>query len=195
MFEKIEFVKSVFEIKLLPKNRLKEVVLCGRSNVGKSTFINSLFVAKKKIAKVSSTPGKTRSINYYSVDDKFFLVDLPGFGFASVAKSEKEKWNNLIDAFFAVENERRILLHLIDIRHPDTKMDLEFSKFIIGKDITPIVILTKHDKAKQSEISEAKRKVKLLYESAASAINIFSYSAITGYGKKDLVKCLTTLLV
>ena len=92
---KIKFIKSVFTTKDLPTERMPELVLCGRSNVGKSTFINSLS-KQKNIAKTSSTPGKTRSINYYLVEDKFYLVDLPGYGYAKVPKKEKFVWQRLI---------------------------------------------------------------------------------------------------
>ena len=98
--KKIEFVKSVSELTQLPKIELPEIVLAGRSNVGKSTFINSLF-KRKGIAKTSSTPGKTRTINYYLVDNKFYFVDLPGFGYAKVAKKERDYWERLLIKYFS----------------------------------------------------------------------------------------------
>lgn len=190
MFKNIEFNKSVFDSKLLPTNKLPEVVLCGRSNVGKSSFINSLMNVNK-IAKVSSTPGKTKSINYYLIDNKFYLVDLPGFGFASVSQAEKEKWKALISSFFGIESDLRIVVHLVDIRHPETKADEEFSRFILAKEILPIVLLTKHDKAKQSEVSFAKKSVASLYK---SKVKIITYSSMTGFGKKEVLNALKEAL-
>ena len=98
MFTKIYFERSVFRLIDLPKKSLPEVILCGRSNVGKSSFINSIF-NRKDLARISSTPGKTRSINYYNIDEKFYLVDLPGFGYAKVSKVEREKWGKLVAEF------------------------------------------------------------------------------------------------
>src|SRR3989339_1840308 len=99
MFEKQQFIKSAFNLSEIPKCRLPEVVLCGRSNVGKSSFINSLF-NKKGLAKTSSSPGKTKSLNFYLVEKKFYMVDLPGFGYAKVSKTEREKWQKLIEDYF-----------------------------------------------------------------------------------------------
>lgn len=189
MFQKVEFVKSVFDVNLLPKNKLPEVVLCGRSNVGKSSFINSLLKIKN-LAKVSSTPGKTKSINYFLVDEKFYLVDLPGFGYAAVSKAEKEKWSDLITFYFNTQNDSRIVIHLIDIRHPGTKMDQTFAEFLLAKKIIPIVILTKQDKAKQSEISSAMKEVKNVYDTAESNFKLLTYSAVTGFGRKEVLSCL-----
>ncbi|MDP3580757.1 MAG: ribosome biogenesis GTP-binding protein YihA/YsxC, partial [Ignavibacteria bacterium] len=98
--KKIEFVKAVYKLTELPKEILPEVVLCGRSNVGKSSFVNSLL--NSKVAKTSSTPGKTRSINYYKIENKFYFVDLPGFGYAKVSKGEREAWQKLLHSFFAL---------------------------------------------------------------------------------------------
>lgn len=189
MFQKVEFIKSVFDVKLLPKNKLPEVVLCGRSNVGKSSFINSLLKVKN-LAKVSSTPGKTKSINYFLVDEKFYLVDLPGFGFAAVSKSEKEKWGELITSYFNTRNDSRIVIHLIDIRHPGTKLDRTFADFLLAKKIIPIIILTKQDKAKQSEISSAKREAENVYGAIEPNFKLLTYSAVTGFGRKDVISCL-----
>ena len=113
MFENQKFITSVFNISDLPKQSLPEVVLCGRSNVGKSSFINSLF-NRKDLAKTSSTPGKTRSINYYQIDNNFFIVDLPGYGYAKASMSERKKWGKLINDFFSVSKNIKLTIHLLD---------------------------------------------------------------------------------
>jgi GTP-binding protein len=112
MFKKQEFVKSVYNVSQLPETKKPEIILCGRSNVGKSSFINSLF-NRKDLAKISSTPGKTRSINYYLINEKFYIVDLPGFGYAKISKKEREFWGNLIKDFLnASGNINRLSLML-----------------------------------------------------------------------------------
>ena len=116
MFENQKYITSVFSTSELPKERLPEVVLCGRSNVGKSSFINSLF-NRKNLAKTSSTPGKTRSINYYDIDSRFYMVDLPGYGYAKISQSERKKWGKLVNDFFANSNHIHLTIHIIDSRH------------------------------------------------------------------------------
>ena len=98
MFKDIQFYKSVFELNALPKSNPQQLILCGRSNVGKSSFINSIS-NRKGIAKTSSTPGKTRSINFYLADNKFFIVDLPGFGYAKTSQKEREKWGKIVSKY------------------------------------------------------------------------------------------------
>ena len=117
MFDSQKFVKSVYNLKDLPKEKLPEVILCGRSNVGKSSFINSLF-SRKDLAKISSTPGKTRSINYYLIDDKFYIVDLPGYGFAKTSKKEREYWGKLIGDFIS-ESKNIVLAFELSLRCPN----------------------------------------------------------------------------
>ena len=104
MFENQKFITSAFQTTEIPKERLPEVVLCGRSNVGKSSFINSLF-NRKNLAKTSSTPGKTRSINYYDIDSKFYIVDLPGYGYAKISQAERKKWGKLVNDFFSISGQ------------------------------------------------------------------------------------------
>ena len=123
MFENQKFIASAFSIAELPKEKLPEVVLCGRSNVGKSSFINSLF-NRKNLAKTSSTPGKTRSINYYDIDSKFYLVDLPGYGYAKISQSERKKWGKLINDFFTTSKNIVLTVHVLDSRHKPTELDL-----------------------------------------------------------------------
>jgi len=98
MFKNIQFYRSVFELETLPKSELPQLILCGRSNVGKSSFINSIS-NRKSLAKTSTTPGKTRSINFYLAEDKFFIVDLPGFGYAKTSQKEREKWGKLVSKY------------------------------------------------------------------------------------------------
>ncbi len=111
---KIEFVKSVTALDQLPELELPEIALAGRSNVGKSSFINTLF-NRKGLAKTSSTPGKTRTLNYYNIENKFYLVDLPGFGYAKVSKTERENWERLLIKYFQNNLNITRIIHFIDI--------------------------------------------------------------------------------
>jgi len=131
---KMKFIKSVYRTRDLPNKSIPELVLCGRSNVGKSSFINSLS-KQKNIAKTSSTPGKTRSINYYLVEDKFYLVDLPGYGYAKVSEIEKVKWQKLISLYILNSNNIALTYHLIDSRQLATHLDLLLNEMLIQNEI------------------------------------------------------------
>ncbi len=180
----ITFIKSVYHIDQLPKKSLPEVILCGRSNVGKSSFINSLF--GKKIAKTSSSPGKTRSINYYLVNEKFYMVDLPGFGYAKVSKSERNRWESLIEKFFLLKRNDRLAIHLIDSRYEPMQNDIQLNNYLKEFKIPYIVILNKIDKLKQSEIEKAKTRITEYFNELIFNENLLTYSSVTGKGKKEI---------
>lgn len=192
--KKIEFIKPVYNLTQLPKRNLPTVVLCGRSNVGKSSFINSLF-SPQKVAKTSSTPGKTRSINYYLVEDKFYLVDLPGFGYAKVSQVERNNWQQLIEKYIEFNRQITLSFHLIDARHNPMPLDIQLNHFIIEQQIPYFVILNKADKLKQTEIALAQKRLIQFFPELILGVNLFLFSATKGIGKKDIVKVLTSLLL
>lgn len=185
MWEKIEFFNPVFKISQLPKQGYPEIILCGRSNVGKSSFINSLF-NKKNLAKTSSTPGKTRSLNYYLIDNKTFLVDLPGFGYAKISQQERDYWKKMIDEYF--KSNRNILraFHLIDSRHPATDLDFQLNQYLREQDIPYVIILNKVDKLKKSEIVLSKKRIINQFPELIFGINLFVYSSVNGSGKTEI---------
>lgn len=180
------FIKSVFHIKDLPRKDLPEVVLCGRSNVGKSSFINTVF-NRKNLAKISSSPGKTRSLNYYLIEENFFLVDLPGYGYATVSKSEKDKWQKLVDDYFRKRESISLAIHFIDSRHPPAELDLVLNEYLVANEIPFIILLSKIDKLKQSEIAVAKENVKVLIRKDFEN-EVFLFSSKSGRGKADIIK-------
>jgi GTP-binding protein len=192
MFQKQEFKCSAYNLTQLPKIRLPEVVLCGRSNVGKSSFINSLF-NRKNLAKTSSTPGKTRSINYYEIDSKFYVVDLPGYGYAKISKAERKKWGILINDFLQNSNHIQLAIHLIDSRHKPTELDISLNSMLRNFNLPYIILLSKIDKLKQSEISKSKKDVILSFPELIDGENLFQYSSVTGLGSKEIKKRLTAL--
>jgi GTP-binding protein len=188
----IIFLKPVYKLSEVPTEELPEVILCGRSNVGKSSFINTLF-NKKNLAKTSSTPGKTRSINYYLVDNSFFMIDLPGFGYAKVSKSERDSWKKMVNNFFERKVDKRIAIHLIDSRHKPMEPDFELNEYLIHNDIPYIIILNKIDKLKQSELSAAKKNIKEFFPNLSYGDNLFHFSSVTGVGKKEIINMLSRL--
>ena len=191
--KKIEFIKAVYSLSELPKQELPTVVLCGRSNVGKSSFINSLF--NTKMAKTSSSPGKTRSINYYLIESKFFLVDLPGFGYAKVSKSERDAWQRLIESYFTKNLNIKLAIHIIDSRHDPMQLDIELNEFLHSRDIPYFLLMNKSDKLKQSELNTAQRRVVKYFPELLPGVNMLLYSTIKGTGRKEIVKLLSSLFL
>lgn len=150
---KADLEKVAVEEKQYPAMNLPEFAFAGRSNVGKSSFINAM-LNRKNLARTSSTPGKTRTINFYKVNDDLRLVDLPGYGYAKVAKSEKEKWAGIINRY--LENRESLVetILLVDIRHEPTALDKQMYDYIIDSGFSGIVIATKKDKIKRSQVDK-----------------------------------------
>lgn len=150
---KAELEKVAVEEKQYPDTNIKEFAFAGRSNVGKSSFINAM-LNRKNLARTSSTPGKTRTINFYRVNDDLRLVDLPGYGYAKVAKSEKEKWAGVINRY--LENRENLVetILLVDIRHEPTALDKQMYDYIIESGFSGIVIATKKDKIKKTQVDK-----------------------------------------
>lgn len=150
---KADLEKVAVEEKQYPKENLPEFAFAGRSNVGKSSFINAM-LNRKNLARTSSTPGKTRTINFYNVNDDLRLVDLPGYGYAKVAKTEKEKWAGIINRY--LENRENLVetILLVDIRHEPTALDKQMYDYILDSGFSGIVIATKKDKIKRSQVDK-----------------------------------------
>lgn len=190
----IEFIKSVSVLNQLPVTELKEIVLAGRSNVGKSTFINSLF-KKKGLAKTSSTPGKTRTINYYLVDSKYYIVDLPGFGYAKVAKKERDYWERLLITYFSENKNISRVIHFIDSRHKPTQLDILLNDYLRELNLPYIVILNKIDKLKQSEVVQSKKDVLKQFPELSLGDNLFLNSSIKEISNKDIYSLLNNTMI
>lgn len=158
-----------------PDENLEEIAFAGRSNVGKSSFINA-FLGRKNLAKTSSKPGKTRTINFYNIDNKFRLVDLPGYGYAKVSKAEKAKWDRLINEYlYARENLKEVFL-LVDIRHEPTKLDVQMYDWIIESGFTGFVIATKYDKISKNKLAKHIKAIKKKLNIEDEGL-IFAYSS------------------
>jgi len=191
MIKKAELYKTAYRKDQLPPEDRPEVAFAGRSNVGKSSLLNSLM--KIKIAKISSKPGKTRSINYYLVNDKYYFVDLPGYGFASVAKTEKAKWNDLMNDYFTNRMSLRMVYVLIDHRHKPQKNDHMMIQWLKSMNLPFMIVLTKSDKLKQSErikkLKEIKRDLSIYGEYL-----YFQTSASKNKGMEELTESILTVL-
>ena len=142
-----------------PGEILEEIAFVGRSNVGKSSFINA-FLGRKNLAKTSSKPGKTRTINFYNIDNRFRLVDLPGYGYAKVSKAEKAKWDKLINEYLHDRENLKEVFLLVDIRHDPTALDVQMYDWIIESGFTGFVIATKYDKISKNKLSEHIKAIK-----------------------------------
>lgn len=167
-----------------PSEDLPELAFVGRSNVGKSSFINS-FLGRKKLAKTSSVPGKTRTINFYRINDKFRLVDLPGYGYAKVSKKEKAKWDKLINEYLHQREALREVFLLVDIRHEPTALDKQMYDWIRETGFTGFVIANKFDKIKKSQIQKHIKQIMKKLEIDDEGL-IFAYSSETKHNKDVL---------
>lgn len=156
--KKVQFIKSAVSPKDYPPPDRAEVAIVGRSNVGKSSLINAIL--NRKIAKVSSSPGKTRLINFFLLNDNMYFVDLPGYGYASVSKKEKEKWKKMIDNYFKTRQNLGLVVLLVDSRHKPTVLDKVMKDYLEDLGIPYIVVATKMDKLNQSEKAKAKKIIK-----------------------------------
>ncbi|HBB20024.1 MAG TPA: YihA family ribosome biogenesis GTP-binding protein [Ruminococcus sp.] len=148
-YNKAEYYASYGKFSQIPAPERIEIAFAGHSNVGKSTLINKLF-NRKNLARVSSVPGKTATINFYSLDPLYF-VDLPGYGYAKVAKSEKERWSGLIEGYLSSDRDIRLVFMLVDMRHAPTKDDVHMINYLIDSEMPFVLVLTKADKLKKME--------------------------------------------
>lgn len=188
--QKAEFITSAVEPDQYPTDHLPYVALVGKSNVGKSSMINTI-TNNNKLAKTSSQPGKTQLVNFYKINDAFYLVDLPGYGFARVSKKEKIKWANMIETFLTTPNLLGIV-QLVDIRHNPTSDDMTMINWIKHFNMPLIVLATKADKLGKTRIKPQINKIRKQLE-LSSDIPLIPFSSETGYGKEDVLEALDQL--
>ena len=143
----------------LPDNKLPEIAFAGKSNVGKSSLINAL-MNRKSLARTSSQPGKTQTINFYNINDAMYLVDLPGYGYAKVPESERAKWGKMIERYLHASKQLKAVFLLVDIRHRPSANDKTMYDWIVYQGYRPIIIATKLDKLKRSQVQKSIKEVK-----------------------------------
>lgn len=157
-YEKAEFKNAYGTFEQLPVSDLPEIAFAGRSNVGKSSLLNKLFM-RKNLARVSSVPGKTITINFYGVDGVNF-VDLPGYGYAKVSRSEKQRWAKMMEGYFNSDRNIKLVIQLVDMRHPPTEDDIMMMEFLESTGIDFVVVMTKSDKLNKGDYKKRLEKSK-----------------------------------
>lgn len=168
----------------LPDNEKPEVAFAGKSNVGKSSLINAL-MNRKSYARISATPGKTQTINFYNINDEIYLVDLPGYGYAKVSEKEKEQWGKLVERYLHGSSQLKAVFLLIDIRHDPSANDRMMYEWILDQGFQPIIILTKLDKLKRSQVQKQIRLVKDGLH-LVPGTKVIPFSSVTKQGRDEI---------
>ena len=176
----------------IPDNKLPEIAFAGKSNVGKSSLINGL-MNRKSLARTSSQPGKTQTINFYNINQLMYLVDLPGYGYAKVSESEKKKWGKMIENYLHVSKQLKAVFLLIDIRHEPSANDKMMYEWIVYQGYDPIMIATKLDKLKRSQVPKALKTVKEGLKLKPNT-TVIPFSAVTKQGRDEIWALMDELI-
>lgn len=176
----------------LPDNKLPEIAFAGKSNVGKSSLINGL-MNRKSLARTSSQPGKTQTINYYNINDQLYFVDLPGYGYATANEKVKAQWGKMIEDYLHKSKQIRAVFLLVDIRHAPSENDRIMYDWISDRGYKPIIIATKLDKIKRSQVA---KQTKLICDTLGVADDtiVISYSALSKQGREEIYELLDRIL-
>jgi GTP-binding protein len=174
-----------------PESKWPEVAFAGRSNVGKSSLLNKL-VRRKRFARVSNTPGRTREVNFFLVNDRFVLVDLPGYGYARISKERRAEWKPLIEGYLRSSKELRGIVQLLDVRHDPTEDDRQMLAFLASVGVPTMFALTKIDKL---TVNQRKARIAALLDLLeVSEDQVISFSAVTGEGRDELAEAVVALV-
>jgi GTP-binding protein len=184
-----EFVLGAASLRQLPKDGLKEIAFLGRSNVGKSSFINRL-CNRKSLARASSEPGKTREMNYYLINREFYFVDLPGYGYAKLPEQVRSSWGNLIEQYLKSREELALVLQLVDARHEPTELDMMMVGWLEYYKIPFLVALTKADKLPTSKMGRFMQSARDHFARFTNCRDVLPFSAVTGLGKQEVVNII-----
>jgi GTP-binding protein len=193
VINKAEFVITAVKPQQYPATSVPEVAFVGRSNVGKSSIINTL-TNRKNLARVGATPGKTREINFYDIDGKLYLVDLPGYGYAKVSKEKKSTWNEIIETYLFSRHQLKLIILLVDIRHAPSSDDKIMYDWIKGHNMPHMIIATKADKVSRGQLKQNLNMIKA--ELAVSdGIEPIAFSAETKQGKDEILSLIESKLI
>lgn len=176
----------------LPKNTLPELAFAGKSNVGKSSLINGL-MNRKNYARTSSQPGKTQTINFYNINNELYFVDLPGYGYANASVEVKAKWGKMIERYLHSSRQLRAVFLLIDIRHEPSANDKQMYDWIVSQGYEPVIIATKLDKIKRSQVDKHLKIVRTGLGASSTSV-LLPYSALTKQGRDEIYEYIQTLL-
>ena len=177
----------------IPDNMYNEVAFAGKSNVGKSSLINAL-MNRKSLARTSAQPGKTQTINFYNINDAMYLVDLPGYGYAKVSESEKEKWGRMIERYLQTSKKLKAVFLLIDIRHDPSANDRQMYEWMVYQGYAPIIIATKLDKIKRSQIQKNMKAIREGLQVQPGTI-IIPFSAETKQGRDEIWELIDSFVL
>lgn len=172
----VDIIISAVDPKQYPETGLPEIALSGRSNVGKSTFINTL-ISRKKVARTSSKPGKTQTLNFFNIDDQLVFVDVPGYGYAKVSKKQREQFGKMIEQYLTTRNELKCVIQLVDIRHKPTQDDVLMYNYLKHFEIPTIIIATKEDKIPKGKVQKHLKIIRETLE-VDSEDKLISYSSL-----------------
>ncbi len=187
-----EYVTSAVRPEHYPSEDRREVAFMGRSNVGKSSLINKL-LNRKKLARTSSQPGKTQTLNYFNINDRFYFVDLPGYGFARVSQAERERWRKMIETYLKRRPEEKYYWQLVDIRHEPTALDRQMYEWLSYYDLRRLVVATKSDKISRGARDKQLALIRKTLDCPADGL--VAFSAETGEGKEELWQRLDDFLL
>lgn len=176
----------------LPDNEHPEIAFAGKSNVGKSSLINTI-LNRKNLARTSSQPGKTQTINFYNLNEELYLVDLPGYGYAKVSAETKEKWGKMVERYLVTSKQLKAVFLLIDIRHEPSANDVGMYNWILDKGYEPIIILTKLDKINRSQLQKQVKMIREKLQASKSTVMI-PFSAVTKQGKDEIHEIMTSVI-
>jgi GTP-binding protein len=188
-----EFVLGAAHARQLPKDGVREVAFLGRSNVGKSSLINKL-CGRKALARPSSDPGKTRELNYYLINRKFYFVDLPGYRYAKVPEQVKSSWGKLIEQYLKGRDQLSLVVQLVDARHEPTALDMMMVGWLDYYSIPFVVALTKADKLPASKMPRFVEDARRRFATFEYCRDVVPFSSITGVGKTEVMKVIATHL-
>ena len=192
-FRKAKFKALAASIDQCPDTDVPEIVMSGRSNVGKSSLINAL-VDNKKLARVSQTPGKTRAVVFFDIDDKLRIADLPGYGYAKVSREKKAQFSSLADSYFTSGRKFDLVLHLMDIRREPSEEDAAMLEYMNANNIRYFVVFTKCDKFSNAQLRRRIEELKEIYNFDESAV-IFAVSSMKKQGIEELREAIAKLLI
>ena len=183
----------------LPENTKPEFAFAGKSNVGKSTLINAL-MNRKSYARTSSTPGKTQTINYYNVNDEFYLVDLPGYGYATAGVKVKQKWGKMIENYLHTSKKLEAVFLLVDIRHEPSDNDVMMFDWVLAAGFTPYIVATKSDKIKRSQLAKQTAMIRRTIKEKSKvshdvSFEMIPFSGTSKAGREDMYNVLDGFLV
>lgn len=188
----IELLISAVKEEQYPDTNLSEIALSGRSNVGKSTFINSM-IGRKNMARTSQQPGKTQTLNFYNIDQQLIFVDVPGYGYAKVSKSQREKFGKMIEEYITTRENLRLVIQLVDLRHNPTQDDILMYNYLKHFDIPTLVICTKEDKTPKGKVQKHLKNIKEKLD-LEDEDNIISYSSIKNSRQQQIWNLLEPYL-